>query len=251
MSSAVELLDQAIAKLDGILGASASAPAPRPAAAAPISTPAANASSNNAISKAAAPAKSEGAKKGTAAASPAAAGPAAGDDSALFSKALIKVARILTISDLPNSEKLYKLSVDVGGGQTKQVCAGLRQYLASDSLAGALVSVVLNLRPAKLAGELSEAMILAAEAQGEGGKLLVRPLVPPAGSEPGDVVFLSSASGPAPEAAAKQIKSDDWKKILDKLAVQASKPCFAGIPLVTVKGGLSLPAEIPDGSSIH
>lgn len=43
-----------------------------------------------------------------------------------------------------------------------QVCAGLRQFLPSEALSGALVCVVANLKPAKLAGEASEAMVLAA-----------------------------------------------------------------------------------------
>ncbi len=49
----------------------------------------------------------------------------------------------------------------------------------------------------------------------------VRTLVPPAGSEPGDVVYLEG--GAPTEAAAKQVKSDDWKKIVEKLAVQVSQ----------------------------
>lgn len=44
-----------------------------------------------------------------------------------------------------------------------QVVAGLRQHISREELGGRLVAVVLNLKPAKLAGELSEAMILAAD----------------------------------------------------------------------------------------
>lgn len=45
----------------------------------------------------------------------------------------------------------------------KQVVAGLRQHISREDLTGRLVALVLNLKPAKLAGELSEAMILAAD----------------------------------------------------------------------------------------
>ncbi len=45
----------------------------------------------------------------------------------------------------------------------KQVVAGLRQHISREELTGRLVALVLNLKPAKLAGELSEAMILAAD----------------------------------------------------------------------------------------
>ncbi len=43
-----------------------------------------------------------------------------------------------------------------------QVCAGLQQYLRVEQLQDQLVCVVANLKPAKLAGEPSEAMVLAA-----------------------------------------------------------------------------------------
>ena len=46
----------------------------------------------------------------------------------------------------------------------------------------------------------------------------MRLLVPPSGSVPGDVLYL--AGGSATEAAAKQVKSDDWKKIVEGLSVQ-------------------------------
>lgn len=57
--------------------------------------------------------------------------------------------------------------------------AGLQQYLAPEDLLNRLVVVVANLKPAKLAGELSEAMILAAECAAPDGALLVRTLLPP------------------------------------------------------------------------
>ena len=44
-----------------------------------------------------------------------------------------------------------------------QVVAGLKQHISREELSGRLVALVLNLRPAKLAGELSEAMMLAAD----------------------------------------------------------------------------------------
>ena len=62
-----------------------------------------------------------------------------------------------------DSSKLYKCQVDVGNGVTKQVMAGLKQHVAKDDLLHSLVVVITNLKAAKLAGNLSEAMILAAQ----------------------------------------------------------------------------------------
>ena len=80
---------------------------------------------------------------------------------------------------LANSEKLLKCSVEVGGGEVRQVVAGLQPYVAVDALRGSLVCVILNLKPAKLAGEKSEAMILAADTPAPGGGIIVRVLQPP------------------------------------------------------------------------
>lgn len=61
------------------------------------------------------------------------------------------------------------------------VCyAGLQQYYPDPSeLVGALVCVAANLKPAKLAGEPSQAMVLAADATGPDGSVIVKALQPP------------------------------------------------------------------------
>jgi aminoacyl tRNA synthase complex-interacting multifunctional protein 1 len=89
------------------------------------------------------------------------------------------VGRVAAAEPLANSEKLLKCSVEVGGGEVRQVVAGLQQYVAADALRGSLVCVILNLKPAKLAGEKSEAMILAADTPAPGGGVIVRMLQPP------------------------------------------------------------------------
>ena len=62
----------------------------------------------------------------------------------------MQVAKVLTVVELANSEKLYKLTIDIGNNETKHVCAGLRQYVRKEVLEGSLVVVVLNLKPAKV-----------------------------------------------------------------------------------------------------
>ncbi len=64
-------------------------------------------------------------------------------------------------------------------GHAAQVVAGLKGHIERGALLGSLVVAILNLKPAKLAGELSKAMLLAADAPGAGGKELVRTLIPP------------------------------------------------------------------------
>lgn len=87
---------------------------------------------------------------------------------------------MLEAEPVENSEKLLKCRIGVGGDEVRQVVAGLQQFIAADQLAGSHVVVITNLKPAKLAGQASEAMILAADAT-VGDTLLVKTLVPPGG----------------------------------------------------------------------
>ena len=73
------------------------------------------------------------------------------------------MARVTSVGDI-DSIKLYKCQVELGHGVTKQVLAGLKQHMAKENLLHSLVVVITNLKAAKLAGETSEAMILAAQA---------------------------------------------------------------------------------------
>ena len=67
------------------------------------------------------------------------------------------MARVLSVdgSAIP-SEKLYKLQLDVGGDETRQVVAGLKMFVPAGQLLDSLVVAILNLKPAKLAGVVSE-----------------------------------------------------------------------------------------------
>ncbi|WP_034551547.1 methionine--tRNA ligase [Helicobacter rodentium] len=80
-----------------------------------------------------------------------------------FQKIQIKIGTIVNAEWLPKSEKLLKLQVDLGEKRTRQILAGIKAYYNPQSLIGKQVCVVANLKPAKLMGELSEGMILAAK----------------------------------------------------------------------------------------
>lgn len=81
-------------------------------------------------------------------------------DIADFKKIDIRVATILEVECVPKSNKLLKLKLDLGTHQ-RQVISGIAQYYQPDSLVGKQVCVLVNLKPAKLMGEISEGMILA------------------------------------------------------------------------------------------
>jgi aminoacyl tRNA synthase complex-interacting multifunctional protein 1 len=83
------------------------------------------------------------------------------------------------------SDKLWKCQVDVGDAQPRQIVAGLQQHIPLDAMQGMLAVAICNLKAAKLAGQLSEGMLLAASSS---DKSLVRTLCPPQASKPGDPV---------------------------------------------------------------
>lgn len=78
-----------------------------------------------------------------------------------FNKIDLRIAKIIKAEKLPKSDKLIKLQIEIGT-ETRQVIAGIGQYYKPEDLIGKLVVVVANLKPVKLMGEESQAMILAA-----------------------------------------------------------------------------------------
>ena len=74
----------------------------------------------------------------------------------------LKVAKIISVEDIPGKDKLYKLQIDLGSEQ-RQIVAGLKQEYSKEELEGHLIVVVSNLEPARFAGLESQAMLLAAK----------------------------------------------------------------------------------------
>ncbi len=99
-----------------------------------------------------------------------------------FMKMDIRAVKIVKAEKHPNADKLLKLQVDLGAEQ-RQVIAGIAEHYAPEELVGKSVSIVANLKPAKIRGEISQGMILAAD-DGE----VVTPLVPLKDVEPGSKV---------------------------------------------------------------
>ncbi len=78
-----------------------------------------------------------------------------------FRKLEFKVAEIKEVNDHPNADRLYVITLDLGG-RTKQVVAGIRgSYPNREELIGKQVVVVDNLDSAVLRGVESQGMILA------------------------------------------------------------------------------------------
>ena len=79
-----------------------------------------------------------------------------------FIKLDLRVATIKACEPHPNADRLFKIQLDDGTDEGRQVCAGIRAWYEPEQLLEKQVVIVANLEPRKIRGELSQGMILAA-----------------------------------------------------------------------------------------
>lgn len=99
-----------------------------------------------------------------------------------FGKMQFQVGEILECEEVPKSKKLLCSKVRVGS-EIKQIVSGIKVYYKAEEMVGKKVMVLVNLKPAKLAGVLSEGMLLCAEDAEGNLALLVPEKEMPAGAE--------------------------------------------------------------------
>ena len=92
------------------------------------------------------------------------------------------IPRILTAERVEGSNKLLRLTLDVGEPESRTVFSGIQAAYDPDTLVGRLTVVVANLAPRKMRFGLSQGMVLAASGPGTDGLFL---LSPDSGATPG------------------------------------------------------------------
>ena len=95
-----------------------------------------------------------------------------------FMKMQFQVGKIIACEEVPKSKKLLCSKVQIGS-EVKQIVSGIKAHYSAEEMVGKKVMVLVNLKPAKLAGVLSEGMILCAE--NEKGELAI--MVPEEGKD--------------------------------------------------------------------
>jgi methionyl-tRNA synthetase len=100
-----------------------------------------------------------------------------------FKKVDLRIAKVIHCENVPKSEKLLKLQVEVGT-EKRQIVAGIAQHYKPEDVVGKSIVIVYNLQPAKLMGQESQGMLLAAS--NDVGKLVF--VSPSAEIESGSVV---------------------------------------------------------------
>ena len=79
-----------------------------------------------------------------------------------FKKLIIKIGTVVKVERVPGSRNLYKLQVNMGD-EMRQIVTGLVGYYTEEELRGKVIAVLMNLKPARILGQISNGMLLAAE----------------------------------------------------------------------------------------
>ncbi|KNE66144.1 methionine-tRNA ligase, beta subunit [Allomyces macrogynus ATCC 38327] len=134
----------------------------------------------------------------------------------------MRVAHILAARVHENADSLYVETMDLGEPAPRTVVSGLVTFIPLADLINKNCVVVANLKPAKMRGIVSEAMVLCAEKEGK-----VELLVPPMGAKPGDrVTFESLEDGADKPDAVLNPKRKIWEAV--QVGLKTDKDGVAG-----------------------
>ncbi|CAN8067503.1 unnamed protein product [Agarophyton chilense] len=162
----------------------------------------------------------------------------------------LRVGKVTEVNTHPESEKLYVLQISYGKDEIKTVCAGMREFLSEEDMLNRKVVTICNLKPKKLRGIASEAMVLAGSCKSdEGEKETVVPLSPPAGVVEGSLVTAQDMQGERTVTDGKYVSGKTWDKVVQRLLVNGGFACYDGKPLVV--DGEKVVCELSDGAEIH
>ena len=120
----------------------------------------------------------------------------------------IRVGKIVQVEPHPEADGLYLEQIDVGEEKPRQVISGLRKFVAIADMLDREVIVILNLKPAKMRGIMSNGMVLCAS---NDDHTQVDPLRPPQGCAMGEKVTFDGFAGDPIDVI------NPKKKLLEKL----------------------------------
>lgn len=144
------------------------------------------------------------------------------DDELAPSRLDIRVGKIISVEKHPDADSLYLEKIDVGEPEPRTVVSGLVAYVSQEDLQDRVVLVLCNLKPQKMRGIESQAMLLCASIEGEPRR--VEPLDPPEGCSPGERVFVEGYESGKPDERLNP-KKKVWEKLQADLKI--SDECVA------------------------
>ena len=144
----------------------------------------------------------------------------------------IRVGKIVRAWEHPEADKLWAEEIDVGLEKPLQVCSGLREFKTLEDMTNADVLVICNMKPNKMRGLNSEAMVLCASNEDHTKVDFVKP---PSGAKIGERVTFEGFEG-APEKVLNP-KKKQLDKVLPKLKTDADGvACYDGKKAMTSAG---------------
>ncbi len=155
------------------------------------------------------------------------------------------VGEVISVVNHPNADSLYLLKVDFGadaglvGGGVTQVVAGLKKFLKPEELQGKKIVFCVNMKPVKLRGEMSEAMVLAADDSVKLGLLQFE------GCEKGDAVMFEGM-----KANMGEVGYEEFVKL--KMEIKSGGVVYEGRRLKSAKSGkdVTVTVELKDGARV-
>lgn len=138
----------------------------------------------------------------------------------------LRVGFIKTIKLHPDADSLYLEQIDVGEETPRTVVTGVVKYVPIEKMQNRKVVVLCNLKPAKMRGILSQAMVMCASSPDQ-----VEVLDPPASAVPGDRVYVPGFEG-TPDAQLNPKKKVFEKIQPDFLMNDEGVACYRGVPWV-------------------
>jgi len=116
--------------------------------------------------------------------------PAEPEKPADISRLQMKVGKIIKCEKHPDADALYLEEIECGEEKPRQVISGLVKFVPLEEMQNRMVVILCNLKPAKMRGILSEAMVMCASTADK-----VEILSPPEGAVPGDLVTVAGFEG--------------------------------------------------------
>ncbi|MDD5086203.1 MAG: methionine--tRNA ligase [Candidatus Nanoarchaeia archaeon] len=151
-----------------------------------------------------------------------------------FAKLDLKVAKIISVEDHPDAEKLLVMKINIGD-EERQIVGGIKKYYSKQELVGRNLIVVKNLKPIVLRGKESKGMLLAAmEKQGDEENVK---LLSAKNSNPGDDVFIDGIDKqPKKHLGYNEFKEVEMRTDSEGHVIYDGKQLKTGKEQVTVEG---------------
>lgn len=151
-----------------------------------------------------------------------------------------RVGRIVSAEKHPDADALYVEQVDVGEEKQRTVVSGLVRFIPVEEMQNRMAVLLCNLKPAKMRGVTSEAMVMCASTPEK-----VEILAPPEGSQPGELIqFEGYTRCPDPVLNPKkkifETCAPDLKTNADKVAV------YKGVPFTVPGKGVVVAQTLAD-----